>query len=97
MLGFVQAVALNLCDSMTRPVDQFSTVVHAFAGVDFASTNRTGFVGRVIFVMIVILKVFVEWTGCTKNKLQKEKQPPKDISQAEGLGFHSRRALSTYS
>jgi hypothetical protein len=52
------------------PVYQLPAIVHALTRIDFASANRTGFVGRVIFVMIVILKSFYETKQNFENKLK---------------------------
>lgn len=37
---------------------QLATIIHTLARVDFTPANSTGFVSRVIYVMIVILKAF---------------------------------------
>ena len=52
----VQPVTLDLCDSVASAMDQASSVIHPFAGVDFPSAYRAGLIARVTFVMIVIFK-----------------------------------------
>lgn len=58
LLSLVQSITLDFCYAATGTVDKSATVVHALAWVNLTSADCTGFVARVIFVMIVILKGF---------------------------------------
>src|SRR2546426_10973852 len=58
MLSLVEPVTLNLRYATTRAVDKSASVVYTLPGVHFTSANCASLVGRVIFVMIVILKGF---------------------------------------
>lgn len=56
MLSLVQPVTLNLRYAATSAVDKSASVVHTLPWVHLTSAYCASFVGRVIFVMIVILK-----------------------------------------
>jgi len=56
--SLVQSITLDLCYAAAGTVDESPAVVRALAWVNLTSTDCTGLVARVTFVMIVILKVF---------------------------------------
>lgn len=58
MLSHVQPVTLNLRYATTSAVDKSASVVHTLPWVHFTPADCASLVGRVIFVMIVILKGF---------------------------------------
>ncbi len=57
----IQFVTLNLGYTVAGAMNQTTTVIHSFTGIDFSPTDSTSFVTHVIFVMIVIIKYF--WLG----------------------------------
>ncbi len=58
MLSLVQPVTLNLRYAATSAVDKSASIVHTLPWVHLKPAYRASLVGRVIFVIIVILKGF---------------------------------------
>lgn len=69
-MSLIQSVPLDFCYATTGAVYEPASIIHAVSWVNLTAADCTGFVARVIFVMIVILKVFPEMGHISKPKTE---------------------------